>query len=92
RGRQELKPGQKPKKPEPINSSIINNAILKKIKIALNLQSDDMLEVFSCSGVNISKSELSSLFRRPGHKNYKQCLDSYLRNFLKGLTIQNRGE
>lgn len=90
RGKQKLKPGQKPMKPIALTNKNINNEILKKIKIALSLHTDSMIEIFHCAGVNISKSELGSLFQRPDHKNYKECLDSYLRNFLKGLTIYTR--
>jgi len=33
----------------------------------------------------LSKHELSALFRRPDHKNYRECLDQVLRNFLDGM-------
>ena len=91
RGREEVKPGEEPKKRVELTGNNLNNLILRKIKIALNLKSEDMLNIFHCAGVNVSVSELRSLFRKPGHKNYKECLDSYLRNFLKGLTIYYRG-
>lgn len=90
RGRQKPKPGQKPRKPVTLSNKNINNEILKKIKIALSLHTDTILEIFKCADVNISKAELGSLFQNPNHKNYKECLDSFLRNFLKGLTVYNR--
>lgn len=65
-----------------------NNIILKKLKIALNYSSEDMIEVFKRAGVIISNGELSALFRKEGHRNYRVCGDSYVRNFLKGLTIK----
>ena len=49
-----------------------------------------MLEILALSGVQISKSELSAVLRKEGQKNYKQCGDRYLRNFLKGLTLKPR--
>jgi uncharacterized protein YehS (DUF1456 family) len=67
-----------------------NNVILKKIRIALELREEDMLEVFSAAKFALSKAELSALFRKQGHKNYKDCGDQILRNFLNGLTIHNR--
>ena len=69
-----------------------NNAILKKIRIALELKEEDMLAILKLADVNISKSELSALFRREGQKNYKACGDQFLRNFLQGLTIRYRGD
>ncbi len=92
RGRQELKPGQKEKPILSImNIRSINNVVLKKLKIALSLQSEDMLEILELAGVTISRGELSAVFRKEGHKNYMECGDRYLRNFLKGLAIKHRG-
>lgn len=69
---------------------LTNNIILKKIKIALNLKSEDIIEILNLAGVKISKSELSAVLRREGHRNYKECGSRYLRNFLKGLTIKSK--
>ncbi len=72
--------------PLPIAEEIINNnIILRKIKIALNLQAEDMLEIFKLGEKPIGKAELSSFFRKPGHRSYRPCLDQYLRGFLNGL-------
>jgi uncharacterized protein YehS (DUF1456 family) len=65
--------------------------MLKKLKIALSLTSDDMLDIFIKAGVIVTKGELSALFRKEGHKHYKECGDKYARNLLKGLAIKNRG-
>ena len=86
RGRKEMKPGET-RRPE---SRLTNNIILKKIRIALELKEVDMLEVLKLAEADISKSELSALFRKEGHKNYKECGDQFLRKFLKGLSIRYR--
>ena len=92
RGKQEPKPGQKEKPILAIhNPRSINNVVLKKLKIALSLKSDDMLEILELAGVTLSKGELSAVFRKEGHKNYMECGDRYVRNFLKGLAIKHRG-
>ncbi|MBG9444021.1 DUF1456 family protein [Cytobacillus firmus] len=92
RGKQEPKPGQ-PNSPEPSieNYNNINNILLKKVKIALSLTTEDMLDIFKKAGLNVSKGELGAFLRKEGHKNYKVCLDNFARNFLKGLTIKYRG-
>lgn len=64
---------------------LTNNIILRKIKIALNLQDEDMLEILSKAGRHISKHELSAFFRSPSQSQYRPCLDQVLRNFLQGL-------
>lgn len=72
------------------DTNLTNNTILKKIRIALDFKEDDMIAVMKLADIAISKSELSALFRNKGHKNFKECGDQFLRNFLKGLTIRFR--
>ena len=68
-----------------------NNDILKKIRIAMELKEEDMLNIFKLGTVNISGPELTALFRKPGHKHYKECGDQFLRYFLKGLAVWFKG-
>lgn len=70
--------------PEP-EHVLSNNIVLWKLKIALNLQADDLLEVLKLNKFTLSKYELSALFRRPGHKNYRACPDELLHNVLVGM-------
>ncbi|MCL4471918.1 MAG: YehS family protein [Sulfuricella sp.] len=87
RGRMESRPDQN-KKPE---SRLSNNAILKKLRVAFELKEADMHKVLELAGMSVSKPELSALFRTKGHKNYRECGDQFLRNFLKGLALRHRG-
>lgn len=82
------KDGEDPKPEKSLN----NNVILRKIKIALNMKDDDMLEVFDIARFQISKHELSAIFRKPGQSQYRECKDQFLRNFLMGLQIKHRGQ
>jgi uncharacterized protein YehS (DUF1456 family) len=70
---------------------LTNNLILKKLRVAFELKEDDMHAILAKAGLEVSKPELSALFRKPGHKNYRACGDQLLRNFLKGLTLHIRG-
>ncbi|WP_379970922.1 DUF1456 family protein [Ectobacillus sp. sgz5001026] len=92
RGKQEPKPGQ-PDTPEPSikKSPNVNNLLLKKVKIALALTTEDTLDIFEKAGITVSKGELGAFLRKEGHKNYKECGDKYARNFLKGLALKYRG-
>lgn len=69
---------------------LTNNIIFRKLKIALNLKNDDILEILSLADVTISKHELSAFFRRSDHKHYRACKDQILRNFLKGMLLKYR--
>ncbi|MFT5686409.1 MAG: hypothetical protein ACI8RZ_007365 [Myxococcota bacterium] len=79
------RPGTKPS-----TDSLTNNMILKKLRIALKLQEDDMLRILSSGGQNMSRGELTALFRKPDHKHYRECGDQAMRYFLKGLTMRLR--
>ena len=63
--------------------------ILKKLRIALELKEDELLGIMKLAGVDLSAHELSALFRKKDHKNYKPCMDQFLRNFLAGLARFN---
>ncbi|MDX2416427.1 MAG: DUF1456 family protein [Xanthomonadales bacterium] len=76
--------------PEP-ETSLSNNIIFRKLKIALNLQAEDVLMLLKQADFSISKHELSAFFRRPGHKHYRECKDQVLRYFLKGVQLKYRG-
>ncbi|UZD23837.1 DUF1456 family protein [Algoriphagus halophytocola] len=67
-----------------------NNIVLRKLKIALNLKDEDMLEVLKSAGKEISKHELSAFFRKPTQSQFRPCKDQILRNFLQGLQINVR--
>lgn len=75
----------------PLTGEAVNNQLLKKVKIALALTSEDMLEIFDLAGVRVSKGELGAILRKEGHKNYRECGDKFARNFLKGLALKFRG-
>ena len=69
-----------------VTKNNLNNILLRKLRIALSFKSYDMIKIFKLGGIEISEGELSALFRREDHKNYKECGDKYVRVFLKGLT------
>jgi len=69
-----------------------NNDVMKKLRVALSLKDDDIIEIMKLVNFNVSKTELSAIFRKDDHPNYKPCGDQFLRNFLNGLVIYKRGE
>lgn len=69
----------------PAPAALDNNMVLKKLRIALELKEEDLIAIMNRSGVYLSKNELSALFRSTTHKNYMECMDQFLRNFLSGL-------
>ncbi|RBP85042.1 DUF1456 family protein [Marinomonas rhizomae] len=77
--------------PQPVpEKRLTNNAVFMKLRIALNLQAEEILDIMSLAEFNLSKHELSSFFRKPGNRHYCECKDQILRNFLMGLQKQFR--
>ncbi len=69
---------------------LTNNIILRKIKIALNIKDDVIIEFYDLADVRLSKHELSAFFRRPDKPQYRPCQDQFLRNFLQGMQRKYR--
>ncbi|NND91634.1 MAG: DUF1456 family protein [Granulosicoccus sp.] len=67
------------------NAPISNNLILKQLRIALSLRSDDIHELITEGGGKIGKSEAGAFFRSPQARNYRRCGDQVVRWFLTGL-------
>jgi uncharacterized protein YehS (DUF1456 family) len=75
--------------PEP-EEVLTNNIIFRKLRIALDLKAEDIIDIMNLTEVGISKPELSAFFRKPSNRHYRACKDQVLRNFLKGIQIKYR--
>lgn len=75
--------------PEP-EEKLSNNIVFQKLRIALNLKAEDILDILQLVDFRLSKHELSAFFRKPQNKHYRECKDQILRNFLLGLQYQFR--
>ncbi|WP_225871368.1 DUF1456 family protein [Pedobacter cryotolerans] len=64
---------------------------MKKLRVALSLNSDQIIEICKLVGFTVTKAELGDIFRNDEHPNFKKCGDQILRNFLNGLVIYKRG-
>jgi hypothetical protein len=68
-----------------------NNDIFKKLRVALQLRDDQIVEILELVDFRISKGELGNFFRDEKHPKYMECGDQILRNFLNALVIHLRG-
>lgn len=81
------KEGEQPAPEKKMN----NNTILRKLKIALNLKDEDILEILKLANFLLSKHELSAFFRNPSQSQYRPLKDQILRNFLHGMQVKYHG-
>lgn len=73
--------------PQPQDLNLTNNIILKNLRVAFELKDSDIVSLIGKSGLKISKAELSAFFRKPGHRNYRECGNQFLRNLLRGMAL-----
>jgi uncharacterized protein YehS (DUF1456 family) len=70
---------------------LTNNDILKKLRVALSLKNEDIIEILALEDFHITKGALGDIFRAVDHPNYVEAGDQILRNFLDGLVTKLRG-
>ena len=70
---------------------LTNNDILKKLRVAHKLRTEDIVEIIGLAGLKVNKGQLNDLFRRDDHPSYQPCGDQIVRKFLDGLIIHLRG-
>jgi uncharacterized protein YehS (DUF1456 family) len=68
-----------------------NNIVFRKLKIALDLKDDNILEILGLVDMHISKHELSAFFRNPNQEQFRPCKDQILRNFIHGMQVKYHG-
>lgn len=81
--------GPNPKKPNPgavAETTIDNSDIFKKLRIALDLHEEDIQILLQKSNVILEKNDFSAIFRKKGHKHYKNASDPVLEAFLAGVS------
>lgn len=84
----EMRRGPSPQPREP-SKSLTNNDVLKKVRAALQLHEDDMVEIFEAGGSELTKRHLGSFFRKPGNKHFRPCGDEVMRTFFLGLAARS---
>ena len=82
RGRDESAP------PLAIERKLNNNIVLKKLRIAFSLKTDDILAILTEQQFRVSMPEITAMMRAPEHKNFRECGDQFLRYFLRGLAVR----
>ncbi len=69
------------------HAKVSNNEVLKKLRIAYNLQEQQVRTALKLVTIELTKSDLAALFRKPGHVHFKACDDELLLDFIEGLGL-----
>lgn len=75
--------------PEPVqkHAKVSNNDVLKKLRIAFNLHEQQVRDALKLATIELTKSDLAALFRKPGHEHFKACDDELVLDFIEGLGL-----
>lgn len=71
RGKDESAPALEPER------RINNNIVLKKLRIAFSLKTDDILAILTEQQFRVSMPEITAMMRAPDHKNFRECGDQF---------------
>ncbi|MDF3008166.1 MAG: hypothetical protein K0R86_2033 [Enterobacter kobei] len=71
-----------------VERRVNNNIVLKKLRIAYNLKTDDILAILTEQQFRVSMPEITAMMRAADHKNFRECGDQFLRYFLRGLATR----
>lgn len=69
------------------HAKISNNDVLKKLRIAYNLREQQVRDALKLATIELTKSDLAALFRKPGHVHFKACDDELVLDFIEGLGL-----
>lgn len=69
------------------HSKVSNNDVLKKLRIAFNLHEQQVRDALKLATIELTKSDLAALFRKPGHVHFKACDDDLVLDFIEGLGL-----
>jgi len=69
-----------------------NNDRLTRLRYALDIKDNDMVEIFRLGGVTVTKDNYLSMLRKINDENYEiELEDETFERFLNGLIISQRG-
>ncbi|CAA9890163.1 conserved hypothetical protein [Candidatus Methylobacter favarea] len=71
---------------------MINNEVLRRLRYALDLNDQTMIEIFALSGVKISRDDLLKLLKKDNQAGFVELKNKLLDQFLDGLIIYKRGK
>ena len=71
---------------------MINNDVLRRVRYALELKDQTMIDIFALSDVEITRDELLPLLKKDNEADYVELDNKLLGKFLDGLIIHKRAK
>jgi uncharacterized protein YehS (DUF1456 family) len=68
-----------------------NNDVIRRLRYALDLNSQSVVELFRQGGRKMGQSDITALLKKEDDEGFVQCSDQVLESFLDGLIASKRG-
>lgn len=69
-----------------------NNDIFRRLRYALNLNNQAVVEAFRLAELKMGQTDITSLVKKEGEEGFRECSDEVLEAFLDGLIALKRGK
>ena len=69
-----------------------NNDVFRRLRYALNLNNQAVVEAFRLSGMKMGQADITSLVKKDDEEGFRECADEVLQAFLDGLIALKRGK
>ncbi len=71
---------------------MINNDVLRRVRYALELKDQTMIEIFALSGAIVNRDELLKWLKKDNEADYVALNNTLMEQFLDGLITYRRGK
>ncbi|QWV95568.1 DUF1456 family protein [Geomonas oryzisoli] len=69
-----------------------NNDVFRRLRYALNLNTQAVVEAFRLSDMKMGQADITSLVKKEEEDGFRECSDEVLQAFLDGLIALKRGK
>ncbi|HBG05795.1 MAG: hypothetical protein A2075_19390 [Geobacteraceae bacterium GWC2_58_44] len=69
-----------------------NNDVFRRLRYAININNQTVVEIFRLSGLKIGQSDITALVKKEDEEGFQECSDLVLEGFLDGLIAYKRGK
>ncbi|MBU5637215.1 DUF1456 family protein [Geomonas sp. Red69] len=69
-----------------------NNDVFRRLRYALNLNTQAVVEAFRLADMKMGQADITSLVKKDDEEGFRECSDEVLQAFLDGLIALKRGK
>lgn len=69
-----------------------NNDVFRRLRYAININNQTVVEIFKLSGLKMGQSDITALVKKEDEEGFVECSDLVLESFLDGLIAHKRGK